>query len=318
MNDLISIIIPVFNRDHLIKDTLDSILVQTFENWECIIVDDGSTDWTREIVTKYCCRDCRFKLYERPVQIIKGPSACRNLGINVANGEFIQFFDSDDIMHPDHLLLKIQNIKDNDFITCKVQIFVGKFDDNVFEDEGLNNFLKPKNPLKSFLLEQFPMCSSAPMWKVTYLKKHLPLREDLHILEDRELHSRVFKDKPKFDYIDKPLIYYRRDLKSSTNDFFDDVGTGIQSFLSALEAILQVDQSKEVRIHILKKVFIFFRKALDQRNLKAAKLCLDFTDKNRLWCTAKLKKRRIKILFAFSIFRVIQMGDTRFKNLVKV
>ena len=63
---LISIIIPTFNRAHLIGETLDSVLAQTYPNWECIIVDDGSTDTTDEVVGEYVKKDSRFLYHHRP------------------------------------------------------------------------------------------------------------------------------------------------------------------------------------------------------------------------------------------------------------
>ncbi|NJM80308.1 MAG: glycosyltransferase family 2 protein [Flavobacterium sp.] len=103
---MISIIIPVFNRQHLIIETLVSIQNQTFQNWECIIVDDGSTDNTVEIISEQIIGDERFHLFKRPTHLKKGPSSCRNYAFSKAKGQFIQFFDSDDIMHPEHLQKK--------------------------------------------------------------------------------------------------------------------------------------------------------------------------------------------------------------------
>ena len=64
---LISIIIPTYNRAHLIGETLDSILVQTYPNWECIVVDDGSTDTTADVMREYIKKDNRFQYHQRPM-----------------------------------------------------------------------------------------------------------------------------------------------------------------------------------------------------------------------------------------------------------
>ena len=95
---LCSIIIPTFNREYLLQYTLDSILNQTYINWECILVDDGSTDDTLGVIKKYLFIDSRFKFYKRPFYIKKGANSCRNFGFSKISGEFIQWFDSDDIM----------------------------------------------------------------------------------------------------------------------------------------------------------------------------------------------------------------------------
>ena len=83
MNKLISIIIPTFNRAHLILHTLESIKNQTYNEWECIIVDDGSTDNTEDVLKKYIDTDSRFRYFKRPLNHTKGPSSCRNFGFYI-------------------------------------------------------------------------------------------------------------------------------------------------------------------------------------------------------------------------------------------
>jgi glycosyltransferase involved in cell wall biosynthesis len=120
-NLLVSIIIPVFNRATLIGATLDSVLQQSYKNWECIIVDDGSTDKTKEVVGGYVKKDPRFKLFERSTAHLPGGSGARNYGFELANGDLILWFDSDDIMHKDNLALRIDIlIKERcDFVVSK-------------------------------------------------------------------------------------------------------------------------------------------------------------------------------------------------------
>jgi glycosyltransferase involved in cell wall biosynthesis len=103
MNQLISIIIPTFNRAHIIDETLDSILKQTYANWECIIVDDGSIDNSINVIDVYLKKDSRFIYYHRPSSLPKGANSCRNYGFEVSKGNLIKWFDSDDIMLPNHL-----------------------------------------------------------------------------------------------------------------------------------------------------------------------------------------------------------------------
>ena len=97
MTPLISIIIPTYNRAHLISETLDSVLEQTYANWECLIVDDGSTDKTKEVVREYVDKDDRFRFYTRPIKKRKGPNSCRNYGFEKSKGTYVNWFDSDDL-----------------------------------------------------------------------------------------------------------------------------------------------------------------------------------------------------------------------------
>ena len=93
LNDLVSIIIPVYNRAHLIGETLDSVLKQTYVNWECIIIDDVSTDRTCKVVMEYCNRDTRFKLFHRPKDKPRGGNAARNYGFEKSSGIYINWFE---------------------------------------------------------------------------------------------------------------------------------------------------------------------------------------------------------------------------------
>ncbi|HEY4538836.1 MAG TPA: glycosyltransferase family 2 protein, partial [Faecalibacter sp.] len=104
---LVSIIIPTFNRADLIGETLDSIIEQNYQNWECIVVDDGSTDNTEEILMRYQIKDNRFSYYKRPKFLLKSGNSCRNYGFEKSSGELIVFFDSDDVMLQDFLSSRI-------------------------------------------------------------------------------------------------------------------------------------------------------------------------------------------------------------------
>jgi len=103
----VSIIIPVYNRELLLPETLNSILTQTYVNWECILVDDGSTDDSLSVCNSYAQQDVRFKVFSRPASIVKGANGCRNFGFQQSDGEFIQWFDSDDLMEIDLLMCRM-------------------------------------------------------------------------------------------------------------------------------------------------------------------------------------------------------------------
>lgn len=113
----VSIIIPMYNRASLLPETLNSLIAQTYVNWECILVDDGSTDDTLVVAKGYAQKDSRIKVYTRPSNIRKGANGCRNFGFNLSDGEFIHWFDSDDIMGDLLLESAVDSFDDNtDFI----------------------------------------------------------------------------------------------------------------------------------------------------------------------------------------------------------
>jgi glycosyltransferase involved in cell wall biosynthesis len=104
---LVSIIIPTFNYGHLIEEALDSVCNQTYCNWECLIVDDGSTDDTRDIVNSFISHhpnhDLRYYYINN-----SGTSAAKNFGIDIAKGQYVQFLDADDLLLTEKLRIQAE------------------------------------------------------------------------------------------------------------------------------------------------------------------------------------------------------------------
>lgn len=131
MNPLISIIVPSCNRENIISETLDSVLAQTYTNWECIIVDERSTDGTTAILKEYSSIDNRFIFVSKPIALKQGASVSKNLGLKLARGEYIQFLDSDDILAENKLEKQIASLKKENkkaISVCKTYNFKEKND----------------------------------------------------------------------------------------------------------------------------------------------------------------------------------------------
>lgn len=92
---LVTIIVPCFNYGHFLSSTLECVFKQSYGNWECLIIDDGSTDCTEEVAMGFCERDRRFKYIYQSNQ---GLAAARNCGLKNASGDYIQFLDADDLI----------------------------------------------------------------------------------------------------------------------------------------------------------------------------------------------------------------------------
>jgi glycosyltransferase involved in cell wall biosynthesis len=116
----VSVIIPHYNRGNQCQSTIESIQNQLFKNWECIIVDDGSEIHFVEELKEIIQKDARFSLIKRPDSLPKGANACRNYGLEVSKGKYIQWFDSDDIMFPDFLESKVDYLNQNEGINYVV------------------------------------------------------------------------------------------------------------------------------------------------------------------------------------------------------
>ena len=103
---LVSVVIPTYNRANKIVKAIKSVQDQTFENWEIIVVDDGSQDKTCEVIEQILNKDQRIRLIRH--QKNKGAQAARNIGIKAAKGEWIAFLDSDDQWLPESLELRLK------------------------------------------------------------------------------------------------------------------------------------------------------------------------------------------------------------------
>ena len=125
----VSVIIPAYNQAKYLEDALNSVRNQTFEDWECIIVNDGSTDNTEEIAKKFVNLDIRFKyIYQEN----KGLAGARNTGLKHAKGDFIQFLDSDDVSDKRKLEIQVNELANNpsyDVANSDVIFFWGKSTD---------------------------------------------------------------------------------------------------------------------------------------------------------------------------------------------
>lgn len=308
----------MFNSSKWIIETLTFISKQVYTNFECIIIDDGSTDNSIELTQKFIDKDTRFLLIERPENLKKGPSSCRNYGCSLAKGNFIQFFDSDDIMHPEHLKEKKNAINQSDFVVCKLQEFQGNFNNVLFKVDSVPDILKFDNLFEAFVCGNFPMIMVAPMWRTDILKKYLPFNENLHVLEDHELYSRILVESKTYSIVNKTLIYYRQSHTSSMNQFYSNLQTGIDSYLLAKKSVLKLSQSNTIKLAILKMVLGMMRIGLAQKNYLNAEKCFAFIKTEKLTYTFSLQRKTFRIQNFYMLFKLAGRGDTYFKKMLKL
>ena len=127
MNPFVSIVIPVYNANPYLRNCLESIVCQSFENWECILIDDGSTDGSDEICDEYASLDFRFKVFHKQNG---GVCSARNYGIDHVSGEWIMFVDADDRLFPNSIETLISHIEDNTGSVVGGYINVSTINDN--------------------------------------------------------------------------------------------------------------------------------------------------------------------------------------------
>ncbi len=212
---LVSIIIPTYNRAHLICETLNSVLAQSYKNWECIVVDDGSTDETLEIVQYYLDKDSRFQYHHRPKTRPKGANSCRNYGFELCKGKYIQWLDSDDLIGQEKITEQVALLeqKGGCFIaTCKWEYFSESSNLNglkEIERSVYNSFLDMEDFLEQLALSEgfFPPHAYLLPRKIAIDSGNW--LEYLQINQDGEYFSRIFLRCQGVLFSERSKVYYR-------------------------------------------------------------------------------------------------------------
>jgi len=165
---LLSIIVPIFNKEQYIDDCINSILGQTFRDFELILVNDGSTDASYQKCREYEAKDNRIILID---QKNAGVSAARNKGLTIARGQYIGFIDSDDTIEADMYTTLIRNIisADADISACRLRVVFPNKTDSPPESEGVVVY-KHDDALSLFFKQQFDVSANNKIYKAVLLK----------------------------------------------------------------------------------------------------------------------------------------------------
>lgn len=210
----ISVIIPFFNSENCIGRMLDSILSSTYIPYEILLIDDGSTDNSEQVIKEYSSRYSIIKYVKKEHS---GVSASRNLGIQLACGNFISFLDSDDYIEPNMYELMVKAISDESFDGSICGYFTHK--DNAITSYYSKNIdvLYSKDILKGmFTDETIRGFLFTRLFRTEYLKE-LSLDEDISMCEDLLFQSKLFSQKSlKFAYVQAPLYHYIQNSGSAT------------------------------------------------------------------------------------------------------
>ena len=234
---------PSFNKAKYISESINSVISQTYTNWELIIVDDYSNDDSQEIISSFASKFDSIKTHFNPEN--KGANYCRNLGIESAKGSYIIFLDADDLLAKDCLknrILKIQNTN-FDFCVFTMQVFFKKVGDSI-------STWKPnsKKPLKDFLFHKLPWQTMQPIWKTDFIRSIGGFNQDFERMQDVELHTRaLLAENVLFKQIvDKPDCYYRIDDDRKIFNTFNFISLRIDATILYVQRfnILPMNQRK--------------------------------------------------------------------------
>lgn len=215
MNNLVSIIIPTYNRADVIIQTLESIRHQTYKNFECLIIDDGSEDATENVVNKFIESDTRFHFYKRPTTKIKGPNACRNYGFEKATGNFIYFFDSDDYLKPNALETYVKAFNpDLDGVLAQVER-VDRIT-GILQDI---NTIDSDNLIEDYFLNKVSYFVCGILWRKSFLAKQPELfDETIGHHDEWDFNLRMIYAQARITKIYEPLVIYFQHRHSFKNE----------------------------------------------------------------------------------------------------
>ncbi|MDI6046610.1 glycosyltransferase family 2 protein [Flavobacterium yafengii] len=252
MNELVSVIIPCYNQAKYLPEALQSIKNQTYQNWECIIVNDGSPDETDNIAAEWCKKDSRFKyLYQEN----GGLSNARNSGIKKADGKYIVTLDSDDKFEPTFIKKALNSL------TSDVNIgLVCSWGFRFMGDKKRELYTPGGGSIKEFLF-----CNAANMGSLLFRKECWEevggYDEKMKSgYEDWEFYIRVCQLGWNMNVLKEPLFLYRQHAVSMRTDAINNHDTEIKKYIYHKHEALYKDHYEDLIDYFLKAI------ALEKKN----------------------------------------------------
>ena len=251
----ISVLMPTYNAGRYVAEAIQSVLQQSFEDWELVIVDDGSTDDTREIIRSFS--DTRIRLLCNGHDFI----GSLNMGLDAARGKYIARMDADDVMHPDRLKIQYAIMEEEPEITvCGSWIRI--FGEN---KPGIvpTSFKGKLTDIYGLLLKKSPLYHPTVMMRSKFLRRHALRYERYCCAEDYKLWFEIAKKGGVFFVEDQPLMFYRSS-ESQVNK-------------------VHTDEQKETYCRIRKELLDYLvEKTKDYRSIPLIKQGLELAEKEGL------------------------------------
>lgn len=213
-----SVIVPVYNSSKYIKRCIESILSQTFNDWELLIIDDGSIDNSWDIINGYATLDERIKCFR---QANAGPGAARNNGIKMANGEYIVFIDSDDYIDCKYFELLEEKAKGEDIVFIDV-LRINEHG-QIIAKELISKFsrLSKDNILRAQITGKMPWGGVRKVVRAKFLKEFNILYSTLSIGEENLYSFKLLYFSKSYTFLDSMPVYFYIDHLDSQSKLID-------------------------------------------------------------------------------------------------
>lgn len=311
----VSIIIPVYNGENYVKKCLDSVINQTYNNLEIIIINDGSKDNTLNILNNYKNKDKRIVIIDKENE---GQAIARNIALTKATGDFVTFVDSDDYIELDYIekFIELARKKDYDVSVCNHNLV-----NENYENIGTQSFNKVSDAKINFILTQ---CGPlGKMFKLSYLKKINFKFLENHIYEDLAVMPYVAIKTKKILYLNEFKYNYLIRVGSTMNqvkynpklnDIFDALDNLTELFdgkySSELEYIYISHLLHDASLRFLKFNNIESKKALNRINEIMRKRYPKWTKNKYLYLLGKKELLLTKIIynrwfFLYNLYRKV-------------
>lgn len=267
MSPDVSIIMPVYNAGKMLSLMIESLLSQTFTNWELLCIDDGSTDSSGSILDEYALRDSRISVYHKKNE---GVSAARQDGMNRARGEYVIHADSDDWVEPTMLeeLYAKAKAENADVVIC--DYFVNREEKQQIVCQKPSS-LESVQVLRELFQQLHGSCCNKLVKQVCYKKYKVTFPEGINHCEDLLTWVQLFQHpEVKVAYLPKAFYHYCENDASITRNYTRKTYEMRLKFRDALKAILYLAESAEmvdkVSFEIFTEAFIY--KALSESEIR--------------------------------------------------
>lgn len=263
-NPLVSVLMPVYNGEKFLAETIENILTQQYSNIELIIVDDGSTDASYVIATKYTTTDKRVKVFKQPNA---GAWAARNLAFEESLGEYIMYMDADDLISSKKIERQVQILQENDrhtVVSCEWDIFYHKASEAKFPQRLIYKNYKYPIALITDMLNSGEMMQTS-CWLMTreLIKDTGGWEKGITINDDGVFFTKVLKLASKVIFCPNTYVYYRRGHASlSTQDIYSEAKLKalFDSYSAQAKILWSVDTSMIVRTAIARNMALIMCK----------------------------------------------------------
>ena len=310
---MISIIVPVYNVAPYLRSCLNSIAAQTYEDWEMILVDDGSTDESAKICDEYAGQEARVCVVH---QENGGPAIARNVGLSMAKGEYVAFIDSDDLLHAQYLEVLLHAIKEQGAdVVQSSYVLLSENDRAQYTVERLSQSLPASYQVKEFsghdaiasMLYQCEMDSSPIKLFRRGVLQEKTFPEQFVAYEDLYAFLDVYARCTKTCWVDVPIYYYFKRMDGTLNTWslrderalsvMESVRSWIEKYDSSL---LPAVCSRELSMAF--NILRLISKEGISKHQPLADTCWAIVQKNRsgALCDAKMRlKNKLGILLSY-------------------